>query len=506
MCIRDRFYTARDFPISTDYTPVQRHLDKIPSVFQILQLPQIEHFTGSQGFQIELNDMHGKPRSEEVYDNSGVVISKTEYNYFTQNPSALRKQVKNEVTVMLPTGAIRYDVAVGKSVDVMTDFRHQSTNQGSLGFLITVDLSSVIPPIPVAIPTVFPSISYENTQFRSAVTTKVVRRFGILASTTAYQYGSKVTTENLVFDSETGEVLLTRTANEFNDPIYNYTYPAHLAYEGMGPAYKNIGAEFDGVDFANGRPTSPTSISQYFTEGDEVLAYHSNGAEKLWVINPHHTDANQLSEKIFIKNDGTPYTASACHVKIIRSGRRNLSTQPIASIVTLNSPIHNSILSPDSSDQIINTSVTEYKDEWKIRCDKITTPDYDNCQTPDCDCLYNLLKHLSDNQLWFKRSYDSVYINSCCLDSCFFSDGTYSNLNCDGCKRHFYVIDTNNIMADGYSAVVGRCTLAINTIQGGGYNQNLSGLYVPSPEANSVNDTACLTVCEESVSYTHLLV
>lgn len=89
-----KFYTARDFPISTDYTPVQRHLDKIPSVFQILQLPQIEHFTGSQGFQIELNDMHGKPRSEEVYDNSGVVISKTEYNYFTQNPSALRKQVK----------------------------------------------------------------------------------------------------------------------------------------------------------------------------------------------------------------------------------------------------------------------------------------------------------------------------------------------------------------------------------------------------------------------------
>lgn len=116
---------------------------------------------------------------------------------------------------MLPTGAIRYDVAVGKSVDVMTDFRHQSTNLGSLGFLITVDLSSVIPPIPVAIPTVFPSISYENTQFRSAVTTKVVRRFGIFASTTAYQYGSKVTTENLVFDSETGEVLLTRTANEF---------------------------------------------------------------------------------------------------------------------------------------------------------------------------------------------------------------------------------------------------------------------------------------------------
>lgn len=52
-----------------------------------------------------------------------------------------------------------------------------------------------------------------------------------------------------------------------------------------------------------------------------------------------------------------------------------------------------------------------------IRSLHLTT---DDCQTPDCDCLYNLLKHLSDNQLWFKRSYDSVYINSCCLDSASF--------------------------------------------------------------------------------------
>lgn len=492
-----KFYTAFDFPISTDYTPMQRYLDKIPSVFQILQLPQIEHFTGSQGFQIELNDMHGKPRSEEVYDNVGEVISKTIYDYYVESPSAITKKVKNEVTVMKPDGTIVPNVSVGKSIEVMTDFRHQSTNQGSLGALITVDLSSVIPPIPVAIPTVFPAISYENTQFRSVVTTKVVRRFGILASTTATQYGSRVTTENLVFDSETGEVLLTKTRNEFDDPIYNFTYPAHLAYEGMGPAYKNTGAEFNRVDFSNGRINSPAGLDQYFTEGDEVLVVNANGGVKLWVINPHHTNVVLPAEKIFVNSSGVPYSGADCRVKIIRSGRRNLSTQPIASVVSLKSPIHGIYLAPDSSDEIINTSSTEYKDEWKIRCDKLTTPDCDQCKAPDCECFYNLLKYVDDNNLWLTRSYDSVFINSCCLDSCFFTDGTYSNLNCDGCKRHFYAIDTNNIMADGYRAVVGRCTISINTIQGGGYNQSLSSLYVPSPQATSVNDTSCLTVCQE---------
>lgn len=504
----NKYYTAYDFPIFTDCTPMERYPDKIPSFFQIFQVPNIEHFTGSQGFQIELNDMHGKPLSEEVYGNDDHLISSTTYKYFLQNPSAPVKKVKNEVTVMMPDGTIKNNVPVGKSVELMTDFRHQATHQGSLGALITVDLSSIIPPIPVAIPTVYPSISYENTQFRSAVTTKVVRRFGILASTTAKQYGSTVTTENKVFDSETGEVLLTETKNEFNDPIYNYTYPAHLAYEGMGPAYKNVDAEFKDVSFSNGHIVHPTSIINYFTEGDEVLIYHGLFGEKLWVINPHHLDNNISSQKIFVDRNGVPFNSNGMNnglwkVKIIRSGRRNLSTLPIASVVSLQLPLHNDTIVPYQTDEIINTSVTEYKDEWKIRCDKITTAEYDHCNTPSCECMYNLLKYISDNHLWMKTAADSVFVNGCCLDSCFYTDGTYSNLNCTGCKRQFYAIGNDSfpgnghIINVGYKAVVGRCTLEVRQVPGASYNQPVTQLIVPSPESNSVNDTGCVDVCSD---------
>ncbi len=512
------YYTAKDFPLSTDYTPLDPHPDMTPSIFQIFSLPKIEHFTGSQGFQVEMNDMHGKPRSQEVYNNAGEVVSKTIYNYVVDNPTAPKLHLKNEVTVLMPDGTIQYDKPVGKSIELMTDFRHQATNQGSGGALITIDISSIVPPpIPLPIPTVFPTISYENTQFRSVSTTKIVRRFGILESTTAQQYGSTVTTRNMVYDSETGEVLLTRTKNEFEDDIYNYTVPAHLVYDGMGPAYKNVGAVFNNVWFNNGH-INPPALESNFTEGDEVLAYRNinHTGEKLWVINPHHTDASQAVQNIFVDRNGNPYTETHPHIaKIIRSGRRNQATTPIASVVSMKTPIHfsnpadpthSSFLDPVVADDIVNTSATEFKDNWKIRCDKVTTLECDHCNRPSCDCMYNLIKTIADNNWWDKRPEDSIFINSCCLDSCFYDNGTYSNANCYGCKRHFYSLKSSPLpggytMADGYEAMVGRCRLKVYFYTPPGsvyrFNQPVNKLTVPPPADITFNDTTCTNICNE---------
>ena len=50
--------------------------------------------------------------------------------------------------------------------------------------------------------------------------------------------GSQVSTKNLVYDAETGQVIINRTNNEFDKPIYSVNYPAYWAYKGMGLAYK----------------------------------------------------------------------------------------------------------------------------------------------------------------------------------------------------------------------------------------------------------------------------
>ena len=61
----------------------------------------------------------------------------------------------------------------------------------------------------------------------------------MLDSVVVFDKGSMVSTKNLLYDAETGQVVVTRTNNEFNQPVYSTTYPAWWAYDGMGPAYKN---------------------------------------------------------------------------------------------------------------------------------------------------------------------------------------------------------------------------------------------------------------------------
>lgn len=511
-----KYYTAYDFPLSYSRTALDPHIDQTPSVFQILQLPKVEHFTGSQGFQVELNDMHGKPKSETVYDNLGNIISSTEYKYVTDNDDAKFKHLKNEVEVMLPDGTIAHNSPVGKSVELMTDFRFEDSKTFMGGGLIAIDISAMAPtpPIPIPIVTFFPSISAMHSNFRSAATMKVVRRFGILKSTTVKQYGSTVTTENLVYDSETGDVLLTSTQNEYDDLVYNFTYPAHFAYEGMGPAYKNIGAEFTDVFITSGEITSPTSIVQYFTDGDEVLITRAGVAYKAWVINPSHTSAGGPDKKLFVQADGSLFhNIGKLKLKIVRSGRRNMSAAPIASITSLNSPINSGVISPSYGDKIINTTVTEYDNEWKINCEKITTSECDSCATPSCECMYSLLSYISENNLWTARAEDSVFVNLCCFDSCYFDNGTLSDNSCvNECRRHFYVdsVPSDIMRKYTYTAHIGRCILEIRRETNGIYSKvelfdrNINQLTILKPNDVIFVENACLTVCnnyEETGDY-----
>lgn len=126
--------------------------------------------------------------------------------------------------------------------------------------------------IPVPVPTVYPAIEQEYTRFRSAVTTKIINRYGILQETIAHDLGSKVSTKNLAYDSETGLVLLTQTKNNFEDDIYSFNYPAHWYYDNMGQAYKNLGLKFYGVQFNTNGSATIANADKYFVEGDELVA------------------------------------------------------------------------------------------------------------------------------------------------------------------------------------------------------------------------------------------
>ena len=67
------FYTAKEFPTIIDYSVLSEENDT-KSVFNVpIPIPLIgtirrNYYHGSQAFKIELNDMHGKPKSVKSFE------------------------------------------------------------------------------------------------------------------------------------------------------------------------------------------------------------------------------------------------------------------------------------------------------------------------------------------------------------------------------------------------------------------------------------------------------
>ncbi len=366
--VRHLFYTAKDYPVYTDQTKLESKSAKPSWLKKILKKDIKERMVASQGFAIYLNNMHGQQKAQWVYPEYPDGTTYDEYKpisgveYFYQSQSNNSKRLDNEVKAISKTGDVT-KVTVGKEIDLISDMRENKSNMAGLTMAFNLDLST-LPPIPVPIPSSWPTFSTEETIFRSTTMTKVVTSYGILEKTVAYDLGSRVSTENLAFDAETGELLVTRTKNDFEDYIYSYTYPAHLAYDkGMGMAYKNLGMQFDGSDYTysfGNLNFSNIYEPSFFTEGDEL----SIANVRYWVTNVSSTN-------ITIANDiGISPISLNSPIKIIRSGRRNMQTTPIGTITSKVNPIAGGTLHLfTESDEIINAGAVEFADDWNGFCE-----------------------------------------------------------------------------------------------------------------------------------------
>lgn len=355
------FYTARDFPTITDRTALHEPIRQRTSPFNILSLLNIsskDYMTASQGFVIETNDMHGKQRAQYVYAqaNEEEAISSVVYEYSCQpHNGALR--LKNEGQIISPEGSVSTGL-IGVHYDVVTDFRESISTIEGIGLETNFDLTTLplLPPLPVGLPVVNPSYNVEKTRFRSATLTKVIQRFGLLTRTIATDNTSVVSTRNLAYDAITGQVLVTETVNNFDDKIYNLTYPVHWYYDKMGPAYSNVGymrqLNFDTSGYA-----AVPEASDYYVEGD-VIGSLSYGLG--WV-----TEVTSTGIKVQRKN-GSPFVGNHT-AKIIRSGRKNQSTQNMAQMTTLSDPLE--YFSANVFEKVLQASAVEYSDEWSTYCD-----------------------------------------------------------------------------------------------------------------------------------------
>jgi len=354
-----KFYTAKDFPVKVKGMNLDRKPKRPNFLRQIFKLNVRDYMTVSQSHAIELNDMHGKPKAQYVYaEGKPEAISSVEY-FYKENANTLN----NEITVIDKEGKVS-TARAGVEIDMTIDER-ESTNYTSSAFLpFNLDISLIPLPIPppVSIPSTWPKASNEEVRFRSIANTKVITRYGILEKTVAQDLGSYVSTENLAWDKETGEVLLTRTQNDFEDPVYAFTYPAHWGYDGMGQAYRNIGAITE-LNLGTVTPTGAiTNLENYFAQGDELLLLGNLGRPRAWVTNitPGSNGAITLQNR-----DGNALSAFRSPI-ILRSGRRNQQGTPIGSVTTLSNPIQGTNL---VFTDVINAGAVEFKHEWTGFCE-----------------------------------------------------------------------------------------------------------------------------------------
>lgn len=375
----NEFYTAKDFPTITKQTTTDVARVKPNPLLKLLKIRVRDFTTATQGFSVELNNMHGKPKGTYIFaEGKEKPISGVKYLYKTtvktlSMPTYVNEPIQigsldNDMLVMERDGSIGTKM-VGVDYDFVTDMREQETvsRTGGIGGNIETFFAGVIP---AAIPTVYPSYSQEKTRFRAAVTTKIINRYGILEETVAYDQGSIVSTKNKMLDAETGAVLLTETKNQFDDPIYSFTYPAHIEYEGMGPAYKNIDLQLKVDDISNPK--------QYFVPGDELEVFEFGSGPigsitwhpKVWVKTVSTTAFSAIDI------DGAPVNLSGKYIRILRSGRRNQQGTPIGSFVSKVSPLQDSDgngkpekLIIDASRGILKADAVEFKEDWGLFCE-----------------------------------------------------------------------------------------------------------------------------------------
>lgn len=369
----NEFYTAKDFPVRVTVIPIQRYNPHPPPHFSIVSGSSTEKMVLSQGYAIELNDMAGKTKSVKIYNQSGAEISATVYNYNTTPSGSGPIRLANTVNILNTDGTVSQNQVIGRDVDFFTDFREQESINDGKSVDVGVD---VIPAFgyPVPIPHFPGSANSEYKLFRSVCAVKVSQYYGIVKSVIKTVNGSSIITENLAYDGLTGEPVVTRTQNEFNNDIFSVNIPAYWAYSGMGPAYQSQGMVLTGV--TTGLNGVLTGQAQLLKDGDEFIDLDDNTGGPFWVVKDYVSFpfTPGTAEYVINKYGQTIAARNFNRIKVINSGYKNILASGLSSLVCLKNPLvpvdqaGNLKLALNNADlksfKFINASAQTYRETW----------------------------------------------------------------------------------------------------------------------------------------------
>jgi len=368
----NEFYTAKDYPTIVKDTDIEAYTQEPEPFFSLFSFVKESEARVVQGYTIELNDMHGKPKSQHTYNQEGTEISGS-ITYYKTDESGDQQRLDNTVLTIDKDNNIE-EKLMGVEVDFAVDNRSMISRTNVAGAQVNTDVTIIIIAT-VPIPAIYPSFSQTRNEFRSAVTTKVIKKYGIVDKTVVFKNGSSLESQNLLYDAETGAPLLSKTQNEFRDYTYSFTYPAYWHYNEMGPAYRNQGLHVYGVSLNSlGNITFPNSldVKDYLIPGDRCMLIDSKGLEReVYVYDGLDGIYNLIGrngERVQLAPaDDCIYAGEGpFQLKVIESSYSNTTGAPMASVITHTNPLVQvgqtyQLVFND----ILDASAVEYRDDWK---------------------------------------------------------------------------------------------------------------------------------------------
>lgn len=356
------FYTCKDFPFIAMKTDINSIFTKPISgsagAFGISGSYNRNNPYMTQGYTIIKNEMHGKPKRVAKFshgDTSGIPLAEQTYEYYGLGEAV---DVVDLSETEAGDYAVRKKLRLGVESEVLAEIRQvkDMTYGGSVGSDGTTGAYVPTPPGLVPIPVIGYTVNslsgFVNEQIlRTHVINKIINYPAMVKKTTNRADGVLHITENLAFDINTGDAVVTKSYDDFDQGLINQDYMASWMYPNMGSKAQNEKTITTGMEY-NVHPTTGRTYLQFlggsnqvnggcgaagsFIEGDfvqvkldgnsSVLLYHINevdvARDRLYI------EESALSETSNITN----YPVTVNSLEVLSSGYTNQMTAKVGNV------------------------------------------------------------------------------------------------------------------------------------------------------------------------------
>lgn len=369
----EEFWTNRDNIAKTKVqkTPIQ--LIKKAGEGAIESDSYIKEAHGfSQGFYVETNDYHGKPKKTSIYGKSingtpGELISTSEIEYYAFS--------NDELAYLSDLGEI-INSASPRDIDMHADswtsysssYNERKGETFSIGFTMAGPI-----PIPIIRKKKSEDYFFYENEGEAYTFNKVVHHYVVPKAIHTSYLGSRNSARNLYFDEATGDVIVSSLKDEYNDELYSMSYPAHWYYDQC----KNMSVT-DGAVVKSGitalSASEITSANVPLFEGDRLTITDGSNTLTAWVLEVKQSggvSSCEVESYLLIDGLGNPVSGinwATASFTIDRTGIKNVLSASMMNVSTKKFPAQSAPNFTFPSTDILSSSAVKFAENKNVSC------------------------------------------------------------------------------------------------------------------------------------------